>query len=305
MSDICHLSFLIENTEITLYFTLSQFVSYNDELSFPHKHAMHEMFILIDGELCIESDFSTINMKNSDICIIPPLTYHSTYRIKEVPTKRISMFFTYKKNETIETDFDFYNFISVLSKKDSVPISLSADPVIINNLVNVLLSVNSQSIPKLKEVKIKNILSLLFINFAESLSHESNNLYEPYGKSAEYYLRLANLDALLNECFNEKNKFCLNVSLMSEKMFLSSRQLLNIINNEYSTSLKNFNHEKRIRLAKFLLEHFPEMSVSQISHSCGYSSPETLSIIFKKQYGFSPLKFRNSLDLEALAKIIK
>ncbi len=304
MNDIYHLSFLIENTEITLYFTLSQFVSFNDELSYPHKHAMHEMFILIDGELCIEGDFSSIHMKSSDICIIPPLTYHATYRIKDTSTKRISMFFTYKKNETIKTDFDFYNFISVLSKKNSVPIGLSADPVIINNLVNVILSVNSPSIPKLKEVKIKNILSLLFINFAENLSQECDHIDEPYHKSTDYYLRLANLDALLNECLHEKNKFDLNVSLLSEKMFLSSRQLLNIINNEFNTSLKNFNHEKRIRLAKFLLQHFPKMSVSEISDSCGYSSPETLSIIFKKHYGLSPSHFKNSYNSEHHPKMI-
>lgn len=298
MSDTNHFSFLIENTEITLYFNFSQFVSFNDGFSYPHKHSMHEMFILIDGELFIESDFSTINMNNSDICIIPPLTYHSTYRTKNVPTKRISLLFTYKKNETIETDFDFYSFLSALSKKESAPIHLSADSVIINNIVNTFFSGNSQSLTKLKEVKIKNLLSLLFINFAETLSCDLESSDIAYNKSIEYYLRLVSLDNLLNEYFNEQNKFNLNISFISEKMFLSSRQLLNIINNEYNTSPKKLNHENRIRLAKFLLMHFPEMSVSQISDSCGYSSPETLSIIFKKRYGVSPLKFRNSRRLE-------
>lgn len=293
MNDINHFSFLIENTEITLYFNFSQFVSCNDEFSYPHKHSLHEMFILIDGELFIESDFSTINMSNSDICIIPPLTYHSTYREKNIPTKRISMLFTYRKNETIETDFDFYDIISALSEKDSAPIRLSADTVIIKNIVNTFFCGNSQGITKLKEVKIKNLLSLLFINFAENLSQKHKNPQIPYSKSIEYYLRLVYLDNLLNEYLNEKNKFCLNISSISEKMFLSSRQLLNVINSEYNASLKKLNHENRIRLARFLLMHFPEMPVSQISDSCGYSSPETLSIIFKKHYGVSPLKFRN------------
>ena len=295
MNDINHFSFLIENTEITLYFNYSQFVSCNDDFSYPHKHSLHEMFILIDGELFIESDFSTINMNNSDICIIPPLTYHSTYREKNIPTKRISMMFTYRKNETIETDFDFYGIISALSKKDSAPIRLSVDVGIIKNIVDTFFSGSSQSITKLKEAKIKNLLSLLFINFAETLSQEHPNPQILYSKSIEYYLRLVYLDNLLNEYLNEKNKFYLNISSISEKMFLSSRQLLNIISNEYNASLKKLNHENRIRLAKFLLMHFPEMSVSQISDSCSYSSPETLSIIFKKRYGVSPLKFKNSL----------
>ncbi len=293
MNDIYHFSFLIENAEITLYYTLSQFVSFNDGLSYPHQHPMHEMFILVDGELYIESDFSIISLKSSDICIIPPLTYHSTYRKENVPTKRISMLFTYKKNEMIETDLDFYSFLCSLSKKGASPINLSADTVIIDNLVQLLLSVHSQNIPKLKEVKIKNILSLLFINFAENLSQEHNFPDEAYNKSIEYYLRLANLDAILNEACSQKNNFTPESSFISKKMFLSSRQLLNIIQNEYHSSLKKFNHENRIRLAKFFLENFPEMTVSHIARSCGYSSPETLSIIFKKHYGVAPSYFLN------------
>ena len=291
MNDIYHFSFLIENAEITLYYTLSQFVSCNDGLSYPHKHSMHEMFILVDGELYIESDFSTINLKNSDICIIPPLTYHSTYRKENVSTKRISMLFTYKKNEMIETDLDFYGILCSLSKKDTSPISLSADASIIENLVQLFLSVHSQNIPKLKEVKIKNILSLLFINFAEKLLPQNNFPKEEYHKNIEYYLRLANLDALLNEACNSKNNFKPDIAFLSKKMFLSSRQLLNIIQNEYHSSFKKINHENRIRLAKFLLEHFPKMSVSQIAQTCGYSSPETFSIIFKKCYGIAPSYF--------------
>ena len=292
MDSINHFSFLIENTEITLFFTPAQFASYNDGISHPHCHAMHEMFILIDGELYIESDFSIIDMKNSDICIIPPLTHHSTYRTKNIPTKRISMFFTYKKNETIQTDFDFFSLICALSKKNSAPISLSADTIIINNLVNILSHSNLYDITKLNEAKIKNIFSLLFINFAENLLVEQNTSCEPYKRNVDYYLRLAKLDILLNEQLSERNRFNLDVSLISDKMFISSRQLLNIINNEYNTSLKKLNHKNRISLAKFLLKHQPKMSIAQISLLCGYSSPETLSIIFKKNYGLSPSEFR-------------
>jgi len=56
--------------------------------------------------------------------------------------------------------------------------------------------------------------------------------------------------------------------------------------NEYVTLI-------RLQRAEYLLSENSDISVSEVAYSCGFNDSNYFSDRFKKEYGMSPLKFRN------------
>lgn len=84
----------------------------------------------------------------------------------------------------------------------------------------------------------------------------------------------------------------INLNLIAGQMNYSASYLTKIFDQQYRTTPNHFLIALRIRKAKQLLEHHPEINVRQVGEAVGYPEQGYFSRIFKKHTGVSPLEFR-------------
>lgn len=300
MNSIFHMSFILENTEITLYFTHDMYIKHNTLSSLPHMHSIHEMFILLKGNLCFEGNFKDINITKNDICIIPPQTLHATIVPPEMYTSSISLFFSYKKAAVTSYSFNLYNYISCLSMKNYKPVIFNGSHLIISNLVDTINQIQNNTFSDLQKAKTTHNLSLLFISLCENFIRFDIKTECLYEKPIDYYINVLYLDTIVSKYSSPEHMFYINLRELENIFFLSTRQIQNIFKSEYSMTMKKYNNTMRMEFAAFVLRHFPRSSISSIAFVCNYSSPETFCLMFKKYFNSSPLKYKaayRSVDL--------
>jgi len=84
----------------------------------------------------------------------------------------------------------------------------------------------------------------------------------------------------------------LRVAELAERFHVCEKQLSHTIKKEYGATAKNLTYESRIKRAAFLLTHYPTLPIHTIAEKIGYSSPEILSIMFKKYFGMSASEYK-------------
>ena len=300
MNNIFHMSFILENTEITLYFTHDMYIKHNTLPSLPHMHSIHEMFILLNGNLCFEGNFKDINITKNDICIIPPQTLHATIVPPEMHTSSISVFFSYKKADVTSYSFNLYEYISCLSMKNCEPIILNGNHLMISNLVDTINEMQNNIFSDLQKAKTTHTLSLLFISLCENFIKFDIKTESLYEKPIDYYINALYLDTIVSKYSSPEYMFYINLRELENIFFLSTRQIQNIFKSEYNMTMKKYNNIMKMEFAAFALRHLPRISISSVALICNYSSPETFCLMFKKYFNISPLKYKaahRSIDL--------
>lgn len=291
------LSFQIENAEITLLFSSNgpiqdiDAISHKPEITLCHSHPVHEMFIVMSGEMIFTDNIKDILLKTRDVCIVPPGLFHTTYfpEKRTANTKRISIFFIYKKIKNENTRFDFYSMLNLLSLDGSGPMVTHISETFLSVLLDVLSGAQGGSgISPIMEVQTKNILSLIFIDMLKSLNADKSPENELYTRSNEYYKRIVTI----NERLNSKTGTTFSVAEIAKELEVTPRHLNNIFNDEYGTSVKNYSYTLRMRQAAFLLSYFPKLGINDIAVSLGYATSEIFSIMFRRYYGVSASEYR-------------
>ena len=85
------LSFQIENAEITLLFSSNgpiqdiDSISQKPEITLCHSHPVHEMFIVMSGEMIFTDNIKDILLKTRDVCIVPPGLFIPLISLKSAP----------------------------------------------------------------------------------------------------------------------------------------------------------------------------------------------------------------------------
>ncbi len=285
MQDIYSLPIIIENTEIML-FRNKQNIFTNEKWSGNmHFHSMHEMFIVLDGKLRLESDYGVLTLDRQDVCITPPRCVHRTTNLYENPSNLISMYFAYRRLKT-KTAFDFFSVINSLSARDMRPTRLRIDKLMMDNLCAILADDADENgrLSPINEAKIKSIFSLIFLNIAEKLPSVNEAAEDLYTKNTEYYARLSMIESCLSRSFSSEE--------LSKYLFMSARQVSNIFRSEYGMSIKQYKYAMQMRDAANMLIDSPKQSIRSIAEIAGYASPEIFSILFKRYFGVSPSEYR-------------
>jgi len=88
----------------------------------------------------------------------------------------------------------------------------------------------------------------------------------------------------------------LNLSMVAKVLDLSSHQLSELINTEYSYSFPRFVREHRVKAAKSLLKSDKNTSILAISMMTGFKSQSSFYTAFKESTGESPGRYRNEKD---------
>ena len=99
--------------------------------------------------------------------------------------------------------------------------------------------------------------------------------------------------ALVKQYIDQHFKEALSLEQLAERTHMSKYYLVHTFKEEYGVSPINYMISRRSVESKYLLAE-TDLSLSQIAHLLGFSSPSYFSQAFRKSQGISPIDYRKS-----------
>ena len=149
-----------------------------------------------------------------------------------------------------------------------------------------LLEVLNQVLTRKERPDIQSLLKFLW---QECRSAVCSGIYIP--QSGPQHM-LENIIAFIGEHLTEK----INCSRLASEFNISANYIAQLFAREMSCGFSEYVRNQRLELAQQLLIN-SNMNVSEIADYCGFNQTNYFIKVYKKQYGYTPLKYRISRDL--------
>jgi len=254
-----------------------------------HYHEeVYEIFYLIDGERYYFLKDRTYHIKKGDLVLIDRNEIHKSSHVKSHRHKRVLVQFKPDFiNEIINTDDSIDLFSCFTGEQKILRLDLK-EQEIIEDLFSKMYheQTNKQKGFELFN-KIKLTEMLLYINritMAKTFYKfdHPNSLHEKTSEIVKY----------LNDNYAED----INLRKVSEYFYISPNYLCKIFKESTGFTLIEYLNQVRIKQAKSLLKN-SSLSISQIYEACGFETMTHFERIFKSITGYSPLKYRKSVNI--------
>jgi len=134
------------------------------------------------------------------------------------------------------------------------------------------------------------------LSFPELLAELAEAAQLSYASSTLKDVNIAEKKRQLETLMNQEKVYQqddLNLTTLAESLQLSSHQLSELVNTEFSMSFSRYIREQRIREAEKLLIDEPTDSILSISLEVGFKSQSNFYAAFKEATGKSPGNYRN------------
>lgn len=235
------------------------------EYNIPHFHRNFELLYIYNGNIDINIDYQTVNLKTGESVLIFPNQVHwFTENVKNksklviFSPDYVSEFYNSYKNKRPA------NVVKILDKNTNLQI--------VNNLI--------------LENDIYLIKSVLYA--------VCSNTY----KSTHFYEVTDNIDENLRHrliCYIEKkfDKKC-TLGMMAKSLGYSYEYLSWYFTEKLGMSFVQMLNSYRVSKAVHLLKT-TNLIISEIAHVCGFETIRSFNRNFKKQYNTTPTEFRKSL----------
>lgn len=233
-----------------------------------HYHTQYEIFFCQDFPIGIYTETSERSFSNTAV-VIPPFFHHYNTERKSA----FSFFFEISKKNT--KGYDYFGAFTSNVKKDDI-----ATFTIDKKIISYLLDLYDKP---LNYLKIESLLKLIFIRLIEINSKKTNT----FGPSFNNYA--FEIENIINLKYNED----LTLKSISKFIHLSSKQTSRIINKKFGKSFSTILNEKRLSIAKILLNE-TDKSVSEIATAVGFQNENYFYVLFKKKFNVTPNKYRNT-----------
>ena len=86
-------------------------------------------------------------------------------------------------------------------------------------------------------------------------------------------------------CIRDSTSLASALCMGRSKLYMQFKQMIGLTPNEFILKIK-------LDEAMSMLKNRPELNVSEISASLGFSSPRYFSKCFKQQYGITPTEYK-------------
>lgn len=244
-----------------------------------HSHNYFELYFLEDGTRQMLFSDRLFEIQKNQLAVIPPFVMHKTdggtYTrvIITIPPQCLS-----------ETAL---NILMECSKK--LVLSFSADELIeIKNVINSIFSYFSMDLKQqdstyIKQTLIDYLIFLLYRNIANNSASPSEIMRE----APPLVLRLL--------AYLEKNYMNdLSIKHLSQIFYVSPVTLHRQFKQYTNLSIKEYLIQLRLNKAKELLrfDKKHKLSMDEVAASCGFSSANYFSLMFKKSIGTAPTTYR-------------
>ena len=234
-------------------------VEKNSNFSFPpHLHQCYEIIAILEGEMQVTVDEKTFLLKPSEALLIFPNQIHS---LQSEASSHILCIFSAKLVQAYHK--------KVVDKTPSCN-RFSPDPYLLNAL-NGLESASS--------IERKGILY---------------SLCGQFDKGAEYSPKTADRQSLLYRIFSfVEERFAENCSLsaLSETLGYDYAYLSRFFKKIVGISFNEYVTQYRLSHACYLMDNDPH-SIVQCAYESGFKSLRSFNRNFKKQFGMTPMQYR-------------
>jgi AraC-like DNA-binding protein len=237
-----------------------------------HYHAVHELFIVGNEPILINTESGTAEYKECALCI-PPFFNHKAIRDQDY-----RLLFSIAESGVLSSEF----------AELAIRISSATEPLALRINDSVLLYAKElsrvlSSGALLSDEMAVSLLKLIFCNiYQESIEVKRGG----FSKSEESYL--VAIERILVNYQDD-----ISLGAVAEKLGLSTRQASRIIMKHYKTSLSNLVTERRLNVARLMLLS-GRFSVSEIVERVNFTSESYFYSQFKKVYGCTPLQYKKT-----------
>ena len=248
-----------------------------------HWHSAMEILLPIENIYTVVYGNETFVLNPSEILIIPPGVIHE---ITAPPTGRR---FVFLLNVSAATKLKgSARIMSILSRP--LLITSEKDPGVYDDIYNLLLQMRNEYFgnSEFSELSIQALLLKLFITIGENYTQQENVFSNTTPTKRREYVELFNetLEYIDNHFTEELSLGDIAANTGFSK-FHFSRLFKQYTNYNFSDYLCF----RRIKEAETLLAR-PDVSITDVAISSGFSSISTFNRLFKQQKGCSPSEYR-------------
>lgn len=248
-----------------------------------HMHSFWELFYIKEGTFSINTETEKCILKESEMMIIPPDTYHSTESSSDVV--KISVFFTFEKIKAADEEKVFDRIYPAFMNVD---FKSYGDCNYIGMLIDsILTNLEAASLSAKWHLK-ANVTELVFSVY-DRIINESNVSSETALKQNNYWAYKYAIDRLLDIYYTND----ISLDFLSEKLFTSPQNITRIISAAYGKSFNELKLELKMRNAKKMLRE-TNLSVGEIGVKSGYTTTRGFLSAFLKYEGCTPSEYRKS-----------
>lgn len=242
-----------------------------------HTHSYYELFACINGEICIETEEKTITVGKNGVAVIPPEVRHRCVS----PTNNAdwcAVGYTFEKL----SDESMYGLNRRLSMIAVNRITVFENvPQISRNVMDTFL--RATDAPFNAALRICTSVDDLIHSIRDAEWSRLNDRRErSHRPDITSYI-----DSLIDFYFAE------NITLtdISHFLFLSRRQITRIVKEYYHKTFFELLNDKRINVAKYLLET-ENLPIEKLAEQCGFPSVNGFYREFKKRCAMTPARYR-------------
>ncbi len=241
-----------------------------EQMATNHYHRLFEIYFFEDGECNYFIDGKTFTLLPGDLIIIPSNVIHRTVYKSSYQRKLLHFscdFLPQSIIDTLPTMFYLYR-----------------NPNIVNQVEKIFNSIEKEycSPDKYTEDALTSLVySLLFL-----LARNENTAKQKSGSS--------DFVAKSIKAISEDYQSDITLSSLADTFSISPEHLSRTFKKETGFGINEYLTLIRLRKAEQLLLEDNSQSISQIAYDCGFNDSNYFSNKFKKTYGISPLKFKQS-----------
>ena len=242
-----------------------------------HKHSTYEIFFVLKGSLVIGGEHEKSEHENS-IVIIPPHFDH--YTVSNVQNG-YCMYFRIDRDQKIPGGL-FSSLSAILSNKINV--------VKIDEDIKFFIRLLAHNVEHdISDEDNDHIIALLFSAiFKHFRSHSGTSLGNSSAKHTKY---LFTIDNYIDKNYTKK----IRLEDLAAELFLCPKQVSRIIHKEYGCSLSDLVNRRKLTVARMLIKN-TNLDIIDIASMVGFEYENYFFTLFKKEYGISPMKFREDPD---------
>lgn len=240
-----------------------------------HIHNEIEILYITDGSTIIKIGEESINATKSDLIFINPFEIHS---LKTITKNNY-------KHKCICFDLSLLADSNIAKKlqNGSLYITHKPDKICIEELKNLFLKLHNAT-EKSDNTLLFESTAYISLIFTQILKNGLLNQSDKTKKNADFCKKaIKYISKNFNEQITSKNA--------AEELFFTQSYFCRNFKDNFSSSFSEYLNLYRISVAKNMLQTTNE-KISEISHLCGFSSPEYFIRLFKKHVGILPEKYR-------------
>ncbi len=250
-----------------------------------HSHTSFEIHTVLQGTAVLETEEKKVTLHTGDAILVCPNAFHKF--LQQEKGTMISSFTFFISAYSQKNSPDYKELILKTLDKIKDVLIVKQNPFIADCIKNIIILLHSEK--AFKDEAVKSLFTFFFTEiFAPLVSNNAPELYiEP--EEAEQDTRIVMIEHYFSDHFAEN--ICIRE--LSELLYLSEQQTGRIIQKVFGCGFREHLCKIRLSNAKRLLRD-TNTDLYTIAEMVGYQSYNGFYLAFKKETGYTPLKYRQT-----------